>query len=149
LTWPELKVLPHGHSYILLAQYAYDWVLEDGLWRRLIVPKGFVSEGSVPRVAWSLLDPTDITEGAVLHDFPYRHGGHLPVGSYLVDGRPCTDPWTRKDADRLFGRVNREAGVVRWKRRAAYLAVRAFGRRPWMRGLALAEAAMARGEVAA
>ena len=39
--------------------------------------------------------------------------------------------WSRKEADQVFGRLMREAGVSKIKRRMAYYAVRWFGGSSW------------------
>lgn len=52
----------------------------------------------------------------------YKHGGQLLDAAV---------PYTRADADALFRDLMRAAGVPRWRVRAAYLAVRAFGGSSW------------------
>lgn len=103
------------------------WRLNEPLiyrWRHaghpctICVPAGFITDlASVPRLLWWLIAPFCLGPAAVLHDFLYRRGG-------FYGGRT----WTRRDVDRLFGRVMRESGVPRWKRRLAFRAVRLFGR---------------------
>lgn len=51
---------------------------------------------------------------ALLHDWLFRHKGRLPGEYYQInfDGEldDTWTTWTRKEADRLFGRVMREYG---------------------------------------
>ncbi len=53
-----------------------DWTIDlaDGL--RIVVPKGFVTDGaSIPRILWPIIPPFGpLLEGAILHDFGYQHG---------------------------------------------------------------------------
>ncbi|MEW8044190.1 MAG: DUF1353 domain-containing protein [Candidatus Sedimenticola endophacoides] len=59
----------------------------------------------------------------------------LPPGSqhYRRDGQWCATHgrWSRREADRLFARIMREAGVSRFKRRVAFIGVRLFGWFSW------------------
>jgi hypothetical protein len=152
---PRIEALP-GHRYRLIEEWHYVWYLDDGKRRELIIEKGFVFDASVPRIAWGLIDPRDLEDGGVPHDLVYYYAEQpLPEGTYLVDGEPELEPWTRQQADRLFGRVLREwtffegevrPPVKRWKRRVAYRMVRLAGWRAWQRNAAarreeLAEAA--------
>jgi hypothetical protein len=113
--------------------YEYHWV-KDGRTYRLVIPKGYrTDKASAPQFAWSLgFRPDGAPEaGAGFHDFLYEYRGEPPPGSYqiLVDGewRNIPNVWTRKEMDRLFGRLMRESGVGPVKRKLMYLAVRAFG----------------------
>lgn len=140
--------------YRLDEDYVYCWTIaagEDNRFAepsevghqtryRIIVPAGFTYDGaSVPRLLWTLtgIRPDGLIRAAALvHDWLYFYEGRLPPGSFQylnaqgqwenVIGR-----WSRRDADRLFGRMLREAGVARRRRRWAYRAVRAFGWIPW------------------
>jgi hypothetical protein len=83
---------------------------------------------SVPHAVRSLLDDDDCGVAPALgHDFLYGCGGRCPIGTIAPVGRVVS----RTEADRLFLVLMREAGVARWKRRAAYLAVRLFGASHW------------------
>lgn len=80
------------------------------------VPPGFETNyASVPRAFWFIVSPTGRHSlPAVLHDYLY-----------------CAGLTTRADADGLFRRTMREAGVsyaVRW---SMYYAVRTFGKKYW------------------
>lgn len=52
---------------------------------------------------------------------------------WTVSHESVDEPWTREDAGRLFARLMREQGVARWRRRAAYLAVRIVAAASWGR----------------
>ncbi|MCB1137248.1 MAG: DUF1353 domain-containing protein [Leptospiraceae bacterium] len=110
------------------------------LLNRISVPSGFTYDGaSVPRIAWSLtgIRPDGLLRAAAaVHDWIYRWAGDLPEGSheFRIDAsewQVAIGRWKRKDADRLFGRMMREAGVGAIKRKMAYVAVRLMGRLGW------------------
>jgi hypothetical protein len=127
-------------AYQLVEDYTYDWKHTDRLHRIITVPRGFVCDGaSVPRLVWTLSGITPdglIRAAALVHDYIYRHKGKLPRNTYgvLRDGvyeDISENIWTREDADKLFARIMREAGVPKIKRRAAYLGVRTGGWASW------------------
>ena len=78
------------------------------------VPRGFVFRPSVPRIAWPLVSPLETLYASAVHDYMYRHR----IG-------------TRRRADRVFLRIMREQGQAWWRRRLAYVAVRAGGWLYW------------------
>ncbi|HEX7072188.1 MAG TPA: DUF1353 domain-containing protein [Rhodothermales bacterium] len=128
---------PEGYVYELVEDWEYHWE-KDGITQRIYIHAGFQFDGaSVPAVARMFVERDGLQRAAALpHDLIYRHRGRLPLGHHQwVDGGMWRDVvvyrWSRKDADRLFGRIMREAGVKRSVRRAAYLAVRAFGWWAW------------------
>lgn len=131
--------------YRLVADYCYFWQHANTQFR-ITVPIGFKYNGaSVPRICWSItgLRPDGlIRAAATLHDFLYRYKGRLPANTlhrevklHALKTAPewveLNQPWTRKNADKLFARVMREAGVPKIQRRMAYLAVRLVGRFYW------------------
>lgn len=90
--------------------------------RRLFVPRGFIFDGaSIPRLARWLIDDSDLyTSPALAHDYLYCYAGRVPGGV-----------WTRLEADMLFLGLMERCGVPRWKRAAAYRAVRLCGGKHW------------------
>jgi len=78
------------------------------------VPVGFTTDfASIPKWLRWLIPPTGLYgKAAVLHDWLYRTG--------IV---------SRRRADFIFLRAMRVLGVPKWKRRAMYRAVRAFGQK--------------------
>ncbi len=84
---------------------------------------------SIPRVFWSLLSPEELSLVAPLfHDLIYRCAGSLPAdGLDPFDGKL----FERKEVDDLFLELMRKAKVPRWKRTAAYWAVRGFAGFAW------------------
>jgi len=110
------------------------------LYNRIRIPAGFTYDGaSVPRIAWSItgIRPDGLLRAAAaVHDWIYHWSGDLPAGSqtFCVDGmewKNAIGTWKRKDCDRLFGRMLREAGVPSLKRKMAYIAVRLMGGLSW------------------
>jgi len=80
------------------------------------VPAGFVFDfASIPRALWWLISPTELGDvGPLVHDYSYR----LATGS-------------RAAADKQFLEDMKADGITKWKRNAAYAAVRAFGWMAW------------------
>ena len=126
--------------YRLVANWWYLWI-HDGQVHRLAIRRGFEYDGaSVPRLAWSLsgLRPDGLIRAAALpHDYLYRYKGRLPGCEHTVwcEGLGwlrVAGCWSRRDADRLFGRIMREAGVRKFQRRIAYRFVRALGWLSWL-----------------
>lgn len=110
------------------------------LFNRVLVPAGFTYDGaSVPRLAWTItgIRPDGLLRAAAaVHDWFYRNRGNLPEGCHTfrineMEWQSVIGRWNRKDCDRLFGRMMREAGVSPFKRKLAYLAVRALGGWSW------------------
>jgi len=114
--------------------YVYEWS-KDLVRYRLTVPAGTLTDlASVPQFLWWWIAPRDLREASILHDDGYTHGGDFGDRWQRWDGRQWVvveSVWTRRELDRLFGRVMRERGVPMLKRRAAFLAVRLFGWRAW------------------
>lgn len=139
-TSPAQKLTADFRNFRLLEDADYMWwhpldrPLERALYR-LIVPEGFVHDfASVPRVLWALISPFDLGLASIFHDWLYRRGGQVEtlrwdfeVGAWEA----VTTPWTRVQSDELFARTMREQGVVKWRRRAAYGAVRGWGGPHW------------------
>ena len=125
-------------EYELVYNYVYRWE-HNGIPQELVIPKGYINDGvSVPQIAWSLtgIRPDGLNRAASLvHDWIYGFGGIIPLDSHqiLENGRwkPAAHFWTREEADRMFGRLMREAGTSKFKRRTAYWAVRLFGGSSW------------------
>lgn len=134
LPYPRVEPLS-GNRYRLVEPYQYEWS-HGGTRYRLTVPAGFENDlASVPRILWWYISPFDLGLAAVPHDWIYEHAGRLPPGSFqrLQGDRWANvdERWSRRDADRLFGRLMREAHVDRTRRRRAYLAVRLLGWPAW------------------
>ncbi len=128
------------HHFQLLEEATYSWWHPLGGERpahlyRLTVPAGFAHDfASVPRPVWAWISPLDLGLASIFHDWLYRAGGRVVTLEWEADAGTWAardQPWTRVHADELFARIMREQGVAKWRRRAAYLAVRWFGRRHW------------------
>lgn len=120
---PLLSYRPDRRAWVLEQDYTYT----DGA-TVLRIPSGFQFDlASVPRFAWSLIAPFELSIVApLLHDFLYGHGGRLPDGSVAPPRS-----YSRKEADALFREVMRQERVAAWRARLAYWAVRWFGRGSW------------------
>ena len=110
--------------WVLLSDLSYK-----GNRDRFMVSEGFMTDfASTPRALWSLFPPTGKhTRAAVLHDAFYQGRAY---GSIVEDGQHVGwEPTfvTRKDADGIFLRTMKEAGVSWWKRYSMWSAVRTFG----------------------
>ena len=102
----------------------YDEILQV----KLIAPAGYTFDlASIPKVLWSIIAPFELSILAPLfHDSIYELKGHMDE-SHCV---PISE-LTRSDADGLFLRLMQLEGITRWKRNAAYAAVRAAGSLYW------------------
>lgn len=107
----------NGRRIILLRDFVYVDVI-DGTQITLIIPKGFVSDfNSTPRPLWIWFPPWECPEAAVPHDWKYQYPGD--------DDRAFID--------RMHRRLMELKGERKSKRVAAWLGIRAGGRRPWNR----------------
>ena len=80
------------------------------------VPEGFVTDfNSVPRGLWNFFPPWQYPEAAVVHDFLYV----TPLNK------------SRSFADATHRKILEHLGCSRWKRWAAWAAIRTFGRGYW------------------
>jgi len=85
----------------------------------IVVPAGFVTDfASIPRAAWSLLDPEDpvILFASVVHDYLYSAG---------------ESAGTREQADAVLIEAMAVCGASAWQRQIVYHAVRWFGASHW------------------
>ena len=131
-------------EYVLIEEYSHVMDYE-GRYYKIVVPVGFIYDGaSVPRLAWTFsgILPDGLNRaGALVHDFLYENKGVLPENSLFVlqqeewaeeEWVPIKDfHYTRKMADKTFYRLLRDSGVSKFKRKIAYLAVRAGGFIAW------------------
>lgn len=91
---------------------------------------GFETDlASIPRIFWSIISPEELSLAAPLfHDLIYRRGGRLLQGELdAFDGYV----FKRAQTDALFLELMTKAGIPKWKRKAAYLAVRGFAGFAW------------------
>lgn len=151
LTQPKAILIDSTH-YILFEDYGYTWELDafdadDNMKKctvktELTVRSGFRWDGaSVPKFLWRLGFHPDGPHraAALIHDFIYVHKGKLPAGSMVSNYPGATDQiqhgsFSRTDADRLFGRMMKEAGVSRTKRKLMQWGVTWFGWIYWEDG---------------
>jgi len=138
-TTPDVRVLG-SDRFLLVGPCYYEWEAAGYPRQRLVAREGFEFDGaSVPRAAHAFVGRWDLGLYPPLwHDLLYRCAGNPFRSEYLehvrdLDGQwvPAGHLWTRSEADRLFGRQMRDAGVAKWRRRSAYFAVRTFGGRAW------------------
>lgn len=100
---------------------AWHWKLIEpltyyGRRDKFTIPAGFITDwASVPQIFWSLVSPINLAcEPSILHDSLY-----------------ATRIVPRAQADGMFRRMLREAGVGFVRRWMMYLAVRTFGWVAW------------------
>jgi hypothetical protein len=131
-----------------------DWIstLENGL--RIIIPKGFVTDGaSIPAWLWWLISPFGpLLEAAILHDFGYQHGYLLSPFDIRQVYNLASMRMSAKHADKfeeygdvipvfvgkgqqffddLLRHVTIEANGATVQANAAYKALRVFGHFAW------------------
>lgn len=134
--------IPIGNGmYRIVENYEYYYLKSDVLFR-ILVPAGFTYDGaSVPRWLWSLSNLTpdgDIRAAAAVHDLIYAYDGTLPFGYHVMWYASAKrwvncfgNGWSRKDADKLFLKIMKQAGIGETDRKRAYWAVRLFGWIKW------------------
>lgn len=140
ITSPAQKLTADMRRFRLLEEAEYLWwhPLDEPAKRelyRLVVPEAFTHDfASVPRILWALISPLDLGLASIFHDWLYQHGGAVTTlrwDAELGTWEPEDRPWTRVQTDELFARMMREQGVAKWRRRAAYAAVRSWGVEHW------------------
>lgn len=119
----KVKQLAASGEYEVVEDYTYQ--AND---YKITIPKGFVYDrATIPRVFWIIMDKDSLSNVAPLfHDMLYRHGGKLPQNLVLP-----YRTFSRDDADRLFLELMTKCGVVNWRSKAAYEAVRNFAASHW------------------
>ncbi|MBK6525073.1 MAG: DUF1353 domain-containing protein [Crocinitomicaceae bacterium] len=146
--------------FILKEDYVYYWKM-PGLnadntsekydvenW--IIVKAGFRWDGaSVPKFLWRFGFKTDGQHraAALVHDFVYVYHGNLPEGSMISRYKDELHQnqygsFSREDADRLFGRMMKEAGVSKGRRNFMKWGVTWFGWIFWQDGVDLKRGAV-------
>lgn len=105
-----------GRLYLVTKDFLYN---VSGIVVR--VPAGFKTDfASIPRILWNILPPTgNYGEAAVVHDYLYVAGGHVPNVDHI---------FTKKEADQMFRTAMKELEVPWYQQYPMYLAVRWFGR---------------------
>ena len=109
-----------GHIWTLVTPF--DYVLSDDMTGPVIhVPAGFQTDfATIPRPLWSLLPPTGkYGKAAVIHDYLYTTGGHVPVDKAT---------YTKAQADEIFKNAMKVLGVPSPLRQTMWLAVHLFGK---------------------
>ena len=119
----KVRQLGATADYEVVEDYSYD---ASGY--KITVPKGFVYDrASIPGIFWVIMDQDSLSNVAPLfHDFLYRNGGKLDK-KYVVPYRT----FSREETDSLFSELMAKSGVVEWRRKAAYKAVRNFSEKYW------------------
>jgi hypothetical protein len=85
---------------------------------------------SIPRVFWSIIAREELSLAAPLfHDLIYRCGGGKLSPQQLAP--PDCHVFKRAEVDDLFLELMTRAGIPRWKRQAAFWAVRGFAGFAW------------------
>ncbi|NOQ27982.1 MAG: DUF1353 domain-containing protein [Bacteroidales bacterium] len=152
---PKAIKIDNTH-FILQEDYSYTW-MKDGanasdpsetykVESTIIVNKGFRWDGaSIPKLFWSWGFTPDgkYRAAALVHDFIYIYKGKLPKGSmisnYISDSGTIEDQiqygsFSRKDADRLFGKMMKENQVAIGRRKIMKYMVMKFGWIYWKDG---------------
>jgi hypothetical protein len=139
VTAPSQTLLPDVQRFVLNEVMLYTWRHApegeaEGIYR-LVVPDGFDHDfASVPRPLWALISPLDLGIASIVHDWLYHRQGVVETlrwNEAAAAWEGLDVPWSRYDSDRLFARIMREQGVVRWRRRFAFVAVHYFGKERW------------------
>ena len=117
----------------LIEDYRFEYrrKKKDTTDTKITVPEDFTFDlASIPRAFWWATAPFELSIVApLIHDFLYRYKGHPPDGQIL----PYRG-YTRKESDRLFRKIMIREGVVPWRYKASYKAVRLLGGVAWEDG---------------
>ena len=121
-TWRSEPVIAPDGNIAGVFRLEHGWTIDretaDETDRRWVVPSGFLTDfASIPRFFWrSHGHPMDAVHfhAALLHDFRYSVGG---------------TEHDRKEADKDYRRMLRQAGMSAVKAYAEYKAVRWFGKK--------------------
>lgn len=146
--------------FILEEDYTYYWTMPGEnadnpsekyvIENWIIVKAGFRWDGaSVPKFLWRFGFKTDGKHraAALVHDFVYVYHGNLPDGAMISRYKEKSNQnqygsLSREDADRLFGRMMKEAGVSKRRRNFMKWGVTWFGWIFWQDGIDLKRAAI-------
>lgn len=95
---------------------------------RLVIPKGRLSDlASVPRLAWPIIAPLELSVvAAFVHDEGYKNGGVIRASRSLMLGGE-TERFTREECDNFLYDIAAQSGVWWWRRALARKIVRWFG----------------------
>ncbi len=110
-----------SQNYLLTGPFSYQ---SDLLGITITAPVGLLTDfASIPRIAWSILDPEDpmILYPSVIHDYLYKAGGVIPN----------LPPVTRQQADKVLREAMEHCGAGNWKRTIVYQSVERFGASNW------------------
>ena len=134
LTFAESRTSPHNDSvdddnYVL--SHDWDYIYDDnGTFRKNHYKKGiFYDSASVPNLLGAIVDlhPNGpLRPSSLPHDILFIYQGRdFPKGMQFVwDDEKWIDDdkeWTRRQADKLFKRINYEYGrIPKWKTRLSY-----------------------------
>lgn len=135
-------------QYILRSDFIYEWTLPvhrgdpAEVLNRIEIKKGFRWDGaSVPKVFWRLGFTPDGPHraAALVHDLLYIYKGKLPESMFLaryaeVDWHSQSGGFNRRDADRMFGKLMKEAQIPSFYRAVMFWFVRIFGWMYWRDG---------------
>lgn len=146
---PDLRGISENKKgkteYLLHQDYRYIYML-NGVIYMLWIREGFhCDNGSIPRIFWTLLGASQDGLGRaanVLHDFIYKTKGRVNdtidfgIVHYFLNKDNVWQPvlnsrWSREQADKLFFKVLKDAGVLRRRSTKEYYAVRLFGWTQW------------------
>ena len=123
------RFLNHSLSKAIAGNYEVveDYTYKSGTYS-ITVPKGFIYDrASIPRVFWVLIDKDSLSNVAPLfHDYLYRNGGELPANQVSPYRK-----FSREETDELFLELMTKCGVNKWRREAAYQAVRRGAMLAW------------------
>lgn len=141
------------YRYELADDWYYSWEVTEGdytYYHDIAIYQGTKTDGnSVPRIAWTIsgILPDGLNRAAgLVHDIGYRYQGDLDnkinsshtmyvvhKDSPNIKKQVSPTKFTRKQMDKLYARLLREAGEPEKKRRKAYKWVRLLGWYAWLK----------------
>lgn len=123
-----LRQIGATRNWELVEPYTCTLALDGGSQFSITAVVPFTYDrASIPRLFWPLIDRDSLSSVPPLfHDLLYKKGGVLPT-EQVTPYRT----FTRKEADDVFLELMKMSGVVEWRYKAAYQAVRKFALLAW------------------
>ncbi|MEM7727407.1 MAG: DUF1353 domain-containing protein [Cyanobacteria bacterium P01_A01_bin.45] len=122
---------PQKNIWFLTDKYSYS----DDKKSTIILDECFSFDlSSIPRLLWIIVGIHELSlEAPLIHDFMYmsRGGERKCFNNKAILGRIKGTSYSRKEADDLFLKMMKTAGVSQFRRRLGYIGVRIFGAIFW------------------
>lgn len=124
-TLPSVKLSQIDASKIY--EVVEDYIYNPGAYSITVLSGFKYDRASIPRIFWVVMDKDSLSNvPPLIHDLLYSHGGVLPPNQLSPYRK-----FSRKETDDIFLEIMTKCGVKKWRREAAYQAVRKFSGFAW------------------